>query len=712
MNRYIICLVLVFVSFAAHAYREELAEARELTQLGAHDQAIEYYERALASPRLKGRKRERAVTELSSVKRQAGQGRYELGQRRLAEGELIGAIAAFQMAASYNPDQTTFANALQAAKNKLSLLVAEVNEITDTTQRDGDWARGAQKLDAYGQYELTVPAVREAKRRLRQGAAEEFQHQSDDAFDQGQYGQAAHLQSKAGEFDPTLTGRAQALGQVETAETAWRQRNASGAWEAADRAFALDPNNSKIKEYRENLRRRWGGFVYNEAIAAQTQGNLSLAKAHADELRNRLPNFPGIQALGSELSGDLASEYYTRAQSLLSEDAQANLGLALAYMLIVEEQDRGSVYPGLADEIRTLKSKLSEQLEFRLSLTINNSAEAAGVVGVVRDRILDTLRNSPALRTVRVLDRDTLDDILREQGLGQAFFEETTAVEVKKIRGLQAGLYVDVVKLQTVESGRNTPSYDSVEYEAGTRFVPNPRYSQLQQQIGIAREDILRAQREANRSDAEYNRTLQNTQNQPSSSSNGVLRGLGALRSALGNASVTQAENRLNNLQNELSYETAQIEEPLFQDWRYPIYDLTLEGEAILSYKVVNFTTSDIGDVRTVTSKSSIRDTYIEGDTAKGVHPDPDELPTPQSFQNSLLDQTIMKLVTALEQQLGSGASRYVEAAQRAVQRNQNQVAIENYVRYLYAAASLNSSAAREADDFIYAQIGLRMIRR
>ncbi len=236
------------------------------------------------------------------------------------------------------------------------------------------------------------------------------------------------------------------------------------------------------------------------------------------------------------------------------------------------------------------------------------------------------------------------------------------------------------------------------------------RYSQLQQEIAQAQQQVLRAQRDANAAEQQYNDALRNQQNNAgrTSSTIGALAGLSTVFST---AAVGDAKRNLDNLQREFAREPQQIEEPVMDNWRYEIYDLSLQGEAVLSFKTVNFTTSEIGESSTVRAADSVSDTWVQGDPSKGVYDDPNTLPDVDVFQSQLLDQATVKLVAALEKQLGSGAIRHFETAQEAAERGETQRAIEHYMRYLYSAPSLSDPNALAADSYIYDNLGLRMIR-
>ena len=253
------------------------------------------------------------------------------------------------------------------------------------------------------------------------------------------------------------------------------------------------------------------------------------------------------------------------------------------------------------------KQRLRDDLEYRISLSVKNSSGEPGAAGIVRDNILSSLRGS-SLKHMKVLEREALDDILREQGLGQAFFDETTALEVKKIKGIQAGVYVDVVKLSVTESGRDRPSYGSARYISGTRYVPNPRYHQLQQQVAMGQQRFLQAQQELNLAQAEQNRLLSMSQNN-SNDQAAAIAGLGSLLMTAGaSANYDSAQLELDDLQYAMSLEQPQVEEDIYSDWRYKIFDLELLGEVILSYKIVNFTTSEISETRAVNASDIFSD--------------------------------------------------------------------------------------------------------
>ena len=127
-------LVALLVANTAHAYRAELKEARELAELGANDQAVSLYEKALASPKLKNRNREKAEAELVRVKSAAASSHYRTGMKRAEKNQIVGAIAAYRKASQYDPTVAQYSDSLYAAETKLTQLIQGAERVLRNTR--------------------------------------------------------------------------------------------------------------------------------------------------------------------------------------------------------------------------------------------------------------------------------------------------------------------------------------------------------------------------------------------------------------------------------------------------------------------------------------------------------------------------------------------------------------------------------------------------
>jgi len=699
------------VSAPATAYRNELKSAKSYIKIGAYAQAVEQLQAALKDPALKGRKRQQAEADLKNARGTLAAEQFALGQKLEQRGEQLGALNAYRKASQYAPDNSQYTARFVSLDKQFSGARQQSTDILASTRQNLDWDNGLSALTALNA-QGNVPEVRFALDQLKQDATQYYSGESDTALRQGHYQSALDYMVRAARFSESreVQNKKLARHHLLLSKRAWDERRYNSAYEDIQKGLSFEPENTELIAYNKRLKRQWLGVLYNEALQASSSGNLELARDKFTQISRFEPGYLDVTEQLGQLKQTLVSGYYQQAEDLMRGAAGESAGLALAYYMVAAEQQSG-LYPDVYDKIATAKKRLRADMEFRISLKVKNSSGEPGASGIVRDNILSSLKGS-SLKNLQVLEREALDDILQEQGLGQAFFDEATAVQVKKIKGIQSGIYVDVVKFTVAENGRDRPSFGSARYKSGTRFVPNPRYSQLQQEVANAQQRVLQTQQDSNRAQAEQNRLLGASQAN-SNDRSAAIASLGSILSSAGaSSSHRAAQKELDRVQYQMAGEQPQLEEDVYSDFRYKIYDLELAGEVMLSYKIVDFTTSEISQSRAANARDVVTDRWVPGDPGKGVRSDPVELPSHDVFKKRLLDSAMESLITGLEQELGGGAASFRRKARLAAENGDREQAIENFIRYLYGGADLSGEQARAASDYLYEELGIQLLRR
>jgi hypothetical protein len=277
------------------------------------------------------------------------------------------------------------------------------------------------------------------------------------------------------------------------------------------------------------------------------------------------------------------------------------------------------------------------------------------------------------------------------------------------------------------EIGRNEPTFGSSTYVSGTRLVPNPEYEPRRQAVGSARQEMVLAQQEltnaevqSKQSQANMMATQQQLNQMPGSSKNqaplaigGILQGLGSVAGlSAARSRLSNAQARLRSAEDALARTPPTIEEEITDTFRYPIYDLRLEGEVMLGYRFVDFTTSEVGDTRTITKTDELQDRYVQGEPGKGVNSDPNELPAKEEFLQKLLAQAIEGAAQAIEDKMANFSESYFEEGKKAEEHGLEDEAIEHYMRYMYSTSNLGAPNVQHANQYIYEKMGVLIIRR
>jgi tetratricopeptide (TPR) repeat protein len=690
----------------------------------AYDQAIQKFEQALGDnpgdTDIQG--------DLAKAKSLAAAHHFERGKELSEKHEINGALIAFRKAKTYQPQNVTYVVRYQEEKGKYDKLKADMERTVLEVGETKQWDEGLQTLATMKRYESSFPELATHVQEIRHQAAEYHEGRSDEKLTQQDFHGAAQEIEKAAEYDPSsgITPKNKARHHLLLSKQAWENNKYFLAYEEMQKSLEFESQNPELQKFKTRLVDQWTDVLYNEAIQDQNTGNLQGAREKYSRISQIKPGYLNVESILSELQGSLGATYYTKADTLMRQEDRARLGLALANYLIVREQ-HDSQYQDLEEKIALVKKMLLEEVQLRIAVHFENKSGEPGAGGIVYNQLLDRLRNSKKLKNLTLIERELMDEILQEQALGQGFLDPTTSPQVKKIKGAHGAIFGQVLRARVKELGRNQPTFGSSTYVSGTRLVPNPDYEPRRQAVGSARQEMVMAQREltnaevqSKKSQADMMATQQQLNQTPGSSKSQAPLAIGSILQGLGSAAGvgaarTRAEDaraRLRVAEDELARTPSTIEEEVTDTFRYPIYDLKLEGEVMLGYRFVNFTTSEVGDSKTITKSDEIQDRYVQGDPGKGVNSNPNDLPAKEEFLQKLLAQAIEGAAQAIEDKMANFSESYYEEGKKAEEHGLEEDAIENYMRYIYSTSNLGSSTVQQANQYIYDKMGVLIMRR
>jgi len=713
-------LILLAVSFlhGCITTKSYYKEGLQYLDAQAYDQAVEKLTQAQSEkptdPNI--------AADLKRAKQLAAKNHFQVGVTLSEQNEINGALINFGKAKEYQPQNTTYTKRYDQEKEKYDRLADRIRKAVADAGAQKQWDRSLEVLASMREYESSFPEISRETQKLKEEAARFYENRSEENLARQDYEGAYNEIEKALEYSQKerLRSKKKALHHILLSDQASKKKEYQKAYEEIQKGLEFEPNHPELKKYEKRLVDQWAEILYNQAIQASNDGRLMLAKARLTQLSKLKPGYLNVEELLSEFQSSLATDYYTRADAFLTSEDRSWIGTALVNYLLVREQ-HNTQFPDLEDKIAETKRLLRKEVELRIALDFKNKSEDPGAGGIVKDQILARLNNRKELKNVNILERETIDEMLREQGLGQGYLDESTSLQVKKIKGIHAGVVGEVRKVSVKESGRNRPTSGSSRYKSGTRLVPNPRYQSAQMNVSQAQQEVLNAQQQLNNAELE-NRQIQSQpipQAQP-----GTAGMIGALAGVLGRSTysfaVGAARNRLNAAQNRLRNAQAhfartppQIEEPVWADYTYRIYNLKLEGEVVISFRIVDYTTSEmIGKPHLIRKKDVKKDRYIPGDPAKGVPNDPNVLPTIEEFKTTLFIQAVDETYNALKSELSRHSENYYDRGLTAENNGLEKDAVENYMRYIYSATNLADDRVQHANAYIYEKMGLSVIRR
>ncbi len=681
-------------------------DAAAFMQARNYDKAVELYEQALSKK--PGDKR--IMADLTKAKTMAAADHFAIGQKAEQDNDIAAAIFEYEKAVRLQPGNAQYKARFNALQQRHSDLKQQHAAALTKGREQHQWAQAMADLEALRPHVHTLAGLDDDIVAIKQEAATWYRTQAEDNLGQQQYLQASDNMDQAVQFskEKALDNKKLALHHLLLSSQALKNKNYLLAWEEIDKGLQFESGYPELLAYKSRLAGQWAGVLYNAGLEAQNMGDLGRANARLTRLSRISPGYLDTEELLTDIRSALAAQYYDKAEAIMDAGDKSRAGTAVAYYLLVRDQNLNQ-YWDLKDKITAAKAQLIKESELRISIDFKNESAQPGAAGYVKDQILHRLKASP-LKNVRILEREALDDILREQGLGQGFLDESTALEVKKIKGIQAGIKGSVITVQAEETGRERPTYSSVKYVSGQRMVPNPEYQKVQMEIQMAQSKVMAAQGKLNAAQ------LSSSQAQAQSVAGGLAGGLIALGA---NLEMAGAQDELNSAQSELSAAQAKMgntpiqnSEDIEADFRYEIFDLRLRGEVVLTYRVINFTTSEIGQVHTVREVDEVKDRYIPGDPSKNVPTDPNTLPTKEEYKKRLLAQAIDKTFTSMQMELSQHALNNWREGQRAEETGMVEDAIESYMRFLYSAPDLADPKVQHANEFIYENLGLMVVRK
>lgn len=717
------CLLLCFsvLPNARASYKTDYKQGQKYLDSQAYEQAIEQFEKALAYEKVGVTYEKKINDDLNIAKERLAEQLYRKGIDLVKKNEFNGALLYFKKAVDYVPGDLRYQDAYNEQAARFKDIESKIVQSFQKGIENKTWDKTLMELESLRIYESSFPDLSQRIEDFKNNAAKYYESTADKKVKDEMFKPAYEDYSTALNYVTTdmLKKKMNATHHLYMAKDALNTKRYLKAYEEVQAGLEFDALSQELKALELKLVDEWSGILYNEAIEAQNNGKLGQAKSRLQELVRVSPGYLDAEELLSELNLTLTSQYYNKAEELLESNDRSHIGEALAYYLLVRSEHT-NLYDDIDDKVTDAKKLLNKELEFRISLDFKNNSQEPGADGLIKEQLLSRIKEDTSLKNISILDRDAINDILQEQGLGQGFLDESTSLQVKKIKGIQAGIRGDVIKVTVEETGRERPSYGNSKYKSGTRWVPNPQYAVVQSEVQAAQQDVLNAQSAVNQAQQSQ---IQSQGQQVQYAGGSTTAGIAALGSALSNLGssmemsgakkrLADAQNRLSQAQAKASSEPMQKEEDVMADYRYEIFEINLQSEIVVSYKIINYATSEIGNVKTISKRETVTDRYIPGDPGKNVSSDPLELPTINEFKNKVMNQAIDELYLSLKKELSSFAFDYYRLGQKAAEKQIDDEAIEYFMRFIYSAPDLNDDKVKEANEYIYNAIGLTVLRR
>lgn len=704
----LVAVVLSTVTSACQLVKSEsYSRGESLMARGSYDEAVRAFQQALRESA--GDKETEA--RLQGARKAAAESHFKLGSQAAQGGDPRKAVAEFELAAGYS-DMPRYRQRLQLARDDLARIERLVNQAIDGLRQPADWRAALQQATDLEKFSASFPQLPPRIKAAREQAGKALAARAERALNERRYADALQAMKEAADLSGFLGYQAQARA-LEAVNLAGRQAGENRYLDAVntlDQAVRDMPGNATIAAFRAELLQEGSGRLYNEGTAASADGRYLDAIRAFEQLQGINAGFADADQQLADNRLRFSAAHRLQAQTLSEAHGRDAAGRVLAHYLVAKQFDPGSWE--LDDLIQQARRDLSEEVELRVSVEFDNQSQEPGAGVYVRDRVLDGLRTSD-IGNLTVLEREAIDEILQEQGLGQGFLDESTSLQVKRIRGVQSGIKGSVVRVRVRETGRQNPSYGSVRYQSGTRFVPNARYNQLQSEVGRAQQEVMRAQQDLNQAQSNQSAqqpsygTPRNEQERWKMLADTISYSGAQMQIRDAERRLDQAYAQLQNAQSSLSSEPSQREEAVYADQRYPIYNIKLDAEAVISFRMIDFTTSEVGKTHSVRVTDSVSDRYIPGDPGKGIKDDPENLPPAHVFKEKVLTEAVRQTVERLRGELANQSRSIHRKARLARDRGLEDEATEYYIRYLQSQKEAGGEEADEARTYVNARLGV-----
>lgn len=685
----------------------EQLEGEAALEQGDYDRAVGLFRQASQ----KNPEDERLQATLQSAQERAA----DFHLKKALEAELSDdprlALEESKKAVEYS-DEALYSSQLVKARDTYDMISAQVEMAIDGLSDAEDRRAALQRAEALRVYGKAFPALGPAIVEARKRAGEELSSEARTQLRQQAFDEAYATAKEAMWLSQDKGYESEVIAYQEMVRA--ERRRVKGdyltAVAAIDKAARRMPDEPFIAAYKASLVKSGAKRLSTHASLAIENGKYLIAIRDLETLRQLDPAYAGTDEMLRSARTHFVRVNLEAAKRLEESSPDEAAGRILMHYLIAQRHDSDPRH--LDDAVSTARERLDEVLEMRVSIELGNVSMAKGVEVYLRAHIIEGLQE-PTIRNLRIVEPEAIRESLRDLALETGDAQEETMVQAVVIRGLRLGIKGTVEQLTVQEKGRDEQTYQSIRYQNGTRYVLTPEASRLQAVVDAAQEEVDKAQMALKEAKAAKRKRLATDNPSQSAFENPlVLLDQTYAENDIESAQkrVDEAKGRLDLAKSRLPATPSRIEEPVYIEGLYPIYDLSLVGELRLEFRLIDLLTSKIGQDHLVHVTDVVHDRYIPGDKRKGIVEDPDELPSKQVFKVRLLDKAVKESVQRLRLEFGAYAEREFYEAQRRHKLGDEDEAIEHDVRFLVSTSMQDSKKTDEVKDSLRRYYGVNVV--
>jgi len=674
---------------------------------GQYEQAVRYFEESVEkakpkkirkSPRqlahdyrragiLTGKKGlDEKVNMLAQALQQAAQWNVKRARDAQAQAQMSKALGLLNRALSYIPDKQDAKDLMQEVRQAIDhaqqLKRAALNQASSEKWDDAlNTIKEALRVDA------SLAGGQDALKRIQQGGYDRYCAQAKLALDRDARADVRRHITHARQFSDgpeardmwqTVNNRDEADALVKTGMRDFNASRFARALERFTRAQKLYPTlPGLIIRIQTTKERICDDFI---AQANQHLENGALYKALRQFLQSQdlLPLYGGIDLSIAQTRQRIAAHHL----SLAGEYAQKALpGNAVLHQVICLNYDPQNAAARQA--LRSSTTLIEKETEYAIGFVgLTSLDKNREVADRIEASALQHLNRAKPLN-VSVVDRMDLKSVLDEQSLMLTDLVDPSLGPVRgRLTGVKA-LFVGKL-LENNVGTHSTSSYGKTNYQAGTKNVVNPKYTEALDGFDKANAKLQRSYQAlmATQQDRDVAQSIYDSDPSPinQASLNEQMQLYDKARTA-----YNQQKQRTAKAQRTVNLTPPQIEEPIIKEHRYPIYQRTRTAIITCLVKLIDTETSAVLYTDQVKGEFSQSDRHVEPDPVHNVTEDPLDLPDDVAMRNQALEILLDKLRRSIELATRKHGHRFILLMRQAEKEaNFNQV-IENSMKYLFA---------------------------
>jgi tetratricopeptide (TPR) repeat protein len=238
-----------------------------------------------------------------------------------------------------------------------------------------------------------------------------------------------------------------------------------------EKALEYQPDNSGIAKKLESLKAKAGKIYFDEAVVLVNQNKFYQALKRIDFIKTKTPSLQD-DPLFKEFIDKFCRRIMDRAEKYVEKELWGN---ALVWYQKVESLNQN--YPELYEKMRDVRE---ERIKRRIKKSIavfdftspSNDKDAGRIAA---DKLVAYLYQKASL-DLRIIERENLQNILREMQLGQSgLVDVKSAQTVGKMRGIDTFIMGNVLKYLSTRSDNS--SMEQVKVLVDEEDVRNPEFS-------------------------------------------------------------------------------------------------------------------------------------------------------------------------------------------------------------------------------------------